>query len=74
MSIDVRTLDQDTSFKVRMQAYLYIDALYILNKGKGDRLKLEDYMDKRIKAFEQLLNVIRTFTIVEGDNVILEVK
>ncbi|MEL9914554.1 MAG: hypothetical protein QW078_04575 [Thermoplasmatales archaeon] len=74
MSIDVRTLDQDTSFKVRMQAYLYIDALYILNKGKGDRLKLEDYMEKRIKAIEQLLNVSRPFTIVEGDNVILEVK
>ncbi|MGC8644636.1 MAG: hypothetical protein ACP5UO_00005 [Thermoplasmata archaeon] len=74
MEIDVRTLDKDLSFKVRMQAYLYIDASVMMQRGKGDRWKLEEYMEKRVKAIEDLLRMKRPFVITDGGEKILEVK
>ncbi|MEM0128099.1 MAG: hypothetical protein QXO03_03320 [Thermoplasmatales archaeon] len=74
MEIDVGTMEQELAFKVKMHAYLYLDALIILKRGKGERGRLEDYMEKRIKAIEGLLNVRRPFVIKERDDIILEVK
>jgi len=74
MEIDVRTLDKDLSFKVRMQAYLYLDALVMIQRGKGERWKLEEYMDKRAKVIEDLLNIKRPFIIMDGEEKIAEVK
>ncbi|MCL4447002.1 MAG: hypothetical protein M0Z77_11620 [Thermoplasmatales archaeon] len=71
--VDLSSLDSDTSFKIKMEAYLYVDAGRMLEVGKGDPRKLKAYMEKRIGIIEQLLNISRPFRLVEGDDTLLEV-
>jgi hypothetical protein len=71
--IDLGTLETDTSFRIKMEAYLYIDAGKMMQFGKGDPKKLRDYMDKRIRIIEELLKVSRPFKIIEGKETLLEV-
>ncbi len=72
--IELETLDPDKSFKVKMEAYLYIDAGKIMEFGKGDPEKLREYMDKRIKIIEEITKVKRPFQVVEGGRTLLKVK
>ncbi|MCL5874741.1 MAG: hypothetical protein M1161_05335 [Candidatus Thermoplasmatota archaeon] len=71
--VDLRTLDPETLFKIKMEAYLYIDAGKMLNFGKGDPKKLRNYMKERIEIIEELLRISKPFKIVEGKETLLEV-
>ena len=72
--VDLKGLDSDTSFKIKMEAYLYGDADTMLKIGKGDPEKLRIYMAKRIEVIENILKVKRPFRIVEGSKDILAVS
>ena len=73
-AVDLGKLDSDTSFKIKMEAYLYIEADKMLEAGKGDPKKLGRYMRKRIEIIEELLKITRPFKIVEGKESLLEVS
>ncbi len=72
--IDLGSLDADTSFRIKMEAYLYVDASKMLELGKGDPKKLMNYMEKRIEIIEDLLGVTKPFKIVDGKETILEAE
>jgi hypothetical protein len=71
--VDLIGLDSDTSFKIKMEAYLYIDAGKMLERKKGDQKKLKKYMEDRIGIIEEVLKITRPFRIVEGKNTLVEV-
>ncbi len=71
--VDLIGLDSDTSFKIKMEAYLYIDAGKMLEHKKGDPKKLKKYMENRIGIIEEILKITRPFRIVEGKNTLVEV-
>ncbi len=71
--VDLGKMDSEVSFKVKMEAYLYIDAGKMLELGKGDPKKLKKYMENRVEIMENLLRVAKPFTITEGKEKLLEV-
>lgn len=72
-TVDLNRLDPETSFKVKMEVYLYIDAGVMIDYKKGDKLKLKDYMERRLKIIENMAKVKRPFKIKEGKDTLLEV-
>lgn len=71
--VDLGRLDGDTSFKIKMEAYLYLDAGKMLKFKKGDPKKLRDYMDKRVGIIQELLKITKPFRLVDGKDTLLEV-
>ncbi len=72
--VDLGSLDPDTSFKIKMEAYLYIDAGKMLEYGKGDPRKVKKYMEKRVEIIEEMLKLTRPFRLVEGKETLLKVN
>jgi hypothetical protein len=73
-SVDLGKLDSETSFKIKMEAYLYIDAGKMMEFGKGDKNKLVEYMEKRVGIIETILKISRPFALVDGKDILLEVE
>lgn len=71
--VDLRLLDSETSFKIRMEAYLYRDAGIMMEFGKGNTKKLREYRERRIEIIEGILNVNRPFILTEGEDKLMEV-
>lgn len=72
--IDLNKLDDEKSFKVKMEVYLYKDAVTMLERGKGDKKKLRGYMERRLEIIEELLRITRPFRINEGKEELVEVR
>lgn len=72
--INLDTFDHEKMFKVKMEVYLYKDAAIILKQGKGNSADLKKYMEKRLRIIEKLLEVVRPFSIFEGEEGLLEVR
>jgi|YelNatPaOPRAMG01_1025707.scaffolds.fasta_scaffold00552_45 hypothetical protein len=72
--VDLDKLDSETAFKIKMEAYLYIDAGKMIKFGKGDKNKLTEYMEKRVGVIEAILKISRPFVILDGSDVLLEVE
>jgi|GEM_PF-2461724 hypothetical protein len=71
--VDLGKIEGDRSFRVKMEIYLYRDAKTIMEFGKGNRKKLEEYMEDRLRVIEEILNLSRPFKIVDGKDELLEV-
>lgn len=72
--VDLGSLDPDASFKIKMEAYLYIDAGKLLEYGKGDPKKVRTYMERRVEIIEEMLKLSRPFRLVVGKETLLRVN
>jgi hypothetical protein len=71
--IELTDFDEELAFEIRKQAWLYRDAKFMIQKGKGNKEKLEAYMERRIEKIESTLNISRPFRIVDKGEAITEV-
>ncbi|MGC8546907.1 MAG: hypothetical protein ACP5MU_04540 [Thermoplasmata archaeon] len=72
--IKVEDMDQELSFKIKTESYLYITAMKMLEFNRGDRTKLINYMNERIEKIEKISNVSKPLMVMENGQKILEVK
>ncbi len=72
-TVYLNRLDPEASFKVKMEVYLYKDAGAMIERGKGDKTKLRDYMERRVRIIEKMTKISRPFKVREGGEILLEV-
>lgn len=65
--INLENYEKKVADEVRLEAYLYKDSLFMIERGKGNRQKLEVYGEKRIRKLEDILKISRPFKIIDGN-------
>ncbi len=72
IKIDLDSLEPNLSFNLKKEAYLYVTAEILLKNGRGNEVRLMEYMEERIKIIEKLINVKRPFIIIDKGKIIME--